>query len=105
MKINNKIKENEKRTNGLIQYNINQLLGTRFNFGLNKPELLLLEKKIKNLKQFQKEIKELQEELKEKLWDIPLKTTLGSNCLPSIILVEVENKIDKIFKKRFGDLK
>ena len=37
----------KKRTNGLIQYNINQLLGTKFDFGLTKPELLLLEKKNK----------------------------------------------------------
>ena len=102
MKINNKIKEIEKRTNGLIQYNINQLLGTRFNFGLNKPELLLLEKKIKNLKQFQKEIKQLQGKLKKRMdllgkplrdeWNLALKWIK-------------EEEIYKIFKKRFGDIK
>lgn len=47
-------KKQKKRTNGLIQYNINQLLGTEFDFGLTKPELLLLEKKIKNLLDNQK---------------------------------------------------
>ena len=52
----------KRRTNGEIQFDINKLLGNeqvRFDFGLTKPELLVLEKRIKALSLAEEENNEL----------------------------------------------
>jgi len=90
----------KKRTNGLIQYDINQLLGTRFDFGLTKPELLLLEKKIKNLVNNQKlsDEKIRSRNKKNQTWELFYPD--GTSSLMTYDPIEYEkDKIKKIQEK------
>lgn len=44
----------------------------------------------------EREVKEFIKHLKEEIWKISLKTASGRNRLPSSVLVEVEETIDKL---------
>jgi len=53
-------------------------------------------------KDVKQHIQNAQGRLKEGVSKISLKTASGRNRLPSIVLVETEEIIDKIFKEEFG---